>query len=106
MDKLDFIRLLENTTIPEECADAAKYLQPIANALMEIMPPLLFRFRAINEYSLSALDKDLILLSCQRFQRPIRQLINCPKFRDNSKYRSKKSVFFNECVSSTTYRRI
>lgn len=48
MDKLDFIRLLENTTIPEECADTAKYLQPIAKALMEIMPPLLFRFRAIN----------------------------------------------------------
>lgn len=63
MDKLDFIRLLENTTIPEECADAAKYLQPIAKALMEIMPPLLFRFRAINEYSLSALDKDLIFCS-------------------------------------------
>lgn len=52
MDKLDFIRLLENTTIPEECADTAKYLQPIGNALMEIMPPLLFRFRTINEYSL------------------------------------------------------
>ncbi|WP_301869541.1 hypothetical protein [Bacteroides caecimuris] len=69
MDKLDFIRLLENTTIPEECADTAKYLQPIGNALMEIMPPLLFRFRTINEYSLNALDKDLIfLLSCQRFQ--------------------------------------
>lgn len=63
MDKLDFIKLLENTTIPEGCTDTAKYLQPIANVLMEIMPPLLFRFRTINEYSLSALDKDLIFCS-------------------------------------------
>lgn len=63
MNKTEFIKLLEETKIPENCIDTTKYLQPIANALMSIIPTKLFRFRAINEYTLSAFDKDLIFCS-------------------------------------------
>lgn len=63
MDKLEFIKLLEDTKIPEGSTDTKMYLQPIADSLMEIMPAQLFRFRAINENSLSAFDKNLIFCS-------------------------------------------
>lgn len=63
MNKDEFIKLLEDTIIPPSCTDMTPYLQPIADALMGIMPVQLYRFRAINEYSLSAFDKDLIFFS-------------------------------------------
>lgn len=79
MNKKEFIKLLENTKIPEECTDVIPYLQPIADALMEIMPVPLYRFRTINEYSFSALDKNLIFCSrAKDFNDPYDSLLTAP----------------------------
>lgn len=83
MDKDELIKLLENTIIPAGCTDMTLYLQPIANALMEAMPVPLYRFRAINEYSLSAFDKDLIFFSrAKDFNDPYDSLLTSPSFEE------------------------
>lgn len=83
MNKDEFIKLLEDTIIPPSCTDMTPYLQPIADALMEIMPVPLYRFRAINEYSLSAFDKDLIFFSrAKDFNDPYDSLLTSPSFED------------------------
>lgn len=63
MNKQEFIKLLEGTVIPECCTDVTAYLMPIADALMKIIPTQLFRYRTVNEYSLSGLKKNLIFFS-------------------------------------------
>lgn len=81
MNKADFIKLLEDTNIPEDCTDATDYLMPIAEALMKIIPTQLFRFRTVNEYSLSAFDKDLIFFSrAKDFNDPYDTLITSSSF--------------------------
>ena len=81
MNKDEFVKLLEDTNIPENCKDTTDYLMPIANALMNIIPSQLFRFRAINEYSLSAFDKDLIFFSrAKDFNDPYDTLITSSSF--------------------------
>lgn len=83
MNKDEFIKLLEDTIIPPSCTDMTPYLQPIADALMEIMPVPLYRFRTINEYSLSAFDKDLIFFSrAQDFNDPYDSLLTSPSFEE------------------------
>ena len=79
MNKDELIKLLEDTIIPASCTDMTPYLQPIADALMEVMPVPLYRFRTINEYSLSAFDKDLIFFSrAKDFNDPYDSLLTAP----------------------------
>ena len=83
MDKNEFIKLLEHTKIPGTCMDATPYLQPIGSALMEIMPVPLYRFRSVNEYSLSAFDNDLIFFSrAKDFNDPYDTLLTSPSFEE------------------------
>lgn len=83
MNKDELIKLLEDTIIPASCTDMTPYLQPIADALMEVMPVPLYRFRTINEYSLSAFDKDLIFFSrAKNFNDPYDSLLTSPSFED------------------------
>ena len=83
MNKDELIKLLEDTIIPASCTDMTPYLQPIADALMGVMPVPLYRFRTINEYSLSAFDKDLIFFSrAKDFNDPYDSLLNSPSFED------------------------
>ena len=83
MNKNELIKLLEDTIIPASCTDMTLYLQPIADALMEVMPVPLYRFRTINEYSLSAFDKDLIFFSrAKDFNDPYDSLLTSPSFED------------------------
>ena len=83
MNKDELIKLLEDTIIPASCTDMTPYLQPIADALMEVMPVPLYRFRTINEYSLSAFDKDLIFFSrAKDFNDPYDSLLTSPSFEE------------------------
>ena len=83
MNKDELIKLLEDTIIPASCTDMTPYLQPIADALMGVMPVPLYRFRTINEYSLSAFDKDLIFFSrAKDFNDPYDSLLTSPSFED------------------------
>lgn len=81
MNKEEFVKLLEKTRIPGECSDWTPYMQPIEDALMDILPQQLYRFRSINEYSLSAFDKDLIFFSrAKDFNDPYDTLISSSSF--------------------------
>ena len=81
MNKDEFVKLLEKTRIPGECSDWTPYMQPIEDALLEILPQQLYRFRSINEYSLSAFDKDLIFFSrAKDFNDPYDTLISSNSF--------------------------
>ena len=83
LNKDELIKLLEDTIIPASCTDMTPYLQPIADALMGVMPVPLYRFRTINEYSLSAFDKDLIFFSrAKDFNDPYDSLLTSPSFED------------------------
>lgn len=81
MNKDEFIKLLENTIIPGDCTDWTPHMQPIEDALMEILPSSLYRFRSINEYSLSALDRNQIFFSrAKDFNDPYDTLISSNSF--------------------------
>lgn len=81
MDKNNFIKLFEGTLIPDNCKDTENFIQPLSDALMQIIPPQLFRFRTVNEYSLSAFDKDLIFFSrAKDFNDPYDTLITSSSF--------------------------
>ena len=81
MNKAEFVKLLEKTRIPGECSDWTPYMKPIEDALMDILPQQLYRFRSINEYSLSAFDKDLIFFSrAKDFNDPYDTLISSSSF--------------------------
>lgn len=99
MNKDEFIRLLEDTLIPPSCTDMTPYLQPIADALMGIMPVPLYRFRAINEYSLSAFDKDLIFFSrAKDFNDPYDSLLTSPSFEEIIRCPAERIAFFMNSI--------
>lgn len=95
MNKDELIKLLDDTIIPASCTDMTPYLQPIADAIMEVMPVPLYRFRAINEYSLSAFDKDLIFFSrAKDFNDPYDSLLTSPSFEDIMRFPAESIACF------------
>lgn len=62
MDRLEFGKLIDNIVIPEGTPSDAlvKAVLPIREALLEMMPKSLFRFRSCDDMHIDAFEKDAI----------------------------------------------
>lgn len=62
MDREEFAKRLYSTVIPEGTLseDILTKTYPVSEAIREMMPKSLFRFRACNELSVDAFQNDII----------------------------------------------
>lgn len=62
MNREEFAKRLYSTAIPEGTApeDIQTLTRPVSEAIREMMPRSLYRFRACNELSVDAFQKDII----------------------------------------------
>lgn len=62
MDREEFAKRLYSTVIPEGTApeDIQTLTRPVSDAIREMMPKRLFRFRAINDRSVDAFENDIV----------------------------------------------
>ena len=62
MDREEFAKRLYSTVIPDGTSpeDILTLTRPVSEAIREMMPKSLFRFRAINDRTIDALKNDII----------------------------------------------
>lgn len=62
IDRIKFGRLLDSIVIPEgtPSEEMIKMVQPIREAISEMMPKRLFRFRKCDEMHIESFEKDSI----------------------------------------------
>ena len=62
MDREEFAKRLYSIAIPEGAShvDIQNLTRPVTEAIREMMPKSLFRFRVINDWSVDAFDNDII----------------------------------------------
>lgn len=78
MDRIGFSEQLFSTVIPEgtPVKENQKMTRPISEAITQMMPSSLFRFRAYNSYSVDAFKKDIIYAqTADKFNDPYDTLV-------------------------------
>ena len=78
MDREEFAKRLYSTVIPEGTApeDIHTLTRPVSEAIREMMPTSLFRFRACNELSVGAFQNDIIYaVTADKFNDPYDTLV-------------------------------
>ena len=82
MDREEFTKRLYSTVIPEGAApeDIQALTRPVSEAIREMMPKRLFRYRAYNELSVDAFQNDIIYaLTADKFNDPYDSLFRYDK---------------------------
>lgn len=78
MDREEFARRLYSTVIPEGTSPEViqTLTHPVSEAIREMMPKCLFRFRACNEFSMDAFQNDIIYaVTADKFNDPYDTLV-------------------------------
>ena len=78
MDREDFAKRLYSTIIPERTApeDIQVMTRPVTEAIREMMPKRLFRFRAFYDRSFDAFQNDIIYaVTADKFNDPYDTLV-------------------------------
>lgn len=78
MNREEFAIKLYSTVIPEGTApeDIQSLTRPVSEAIREMMPKSLFRFRVINDWSVDAFDNDIIYaVTADKFNDPYDTLV-------------------------------
>lgn len=73
MEREEFAKRLYSTVIPEGTApeDIQTMIRPVSEAIREMMPEKLFRYRNCNELSINAFENDIIYtVTADKFNDP------------------------------------
>ena len=80
MNRSEFAKILNSIIIPQGTSveEINRRVRPISEAVFQMMPRSLFRYRACNDRSIDAFEKDIIYaVTADKYNDPYDTLVKC-----------------------------